>query len=179
MRKDACFELNALENRMSQNLEMRHTYLMFSFTTTAALIAAVFAFDASRDAYYLCLVPFSVIIPFQARVSYSRLSHARMEAYIKVFYSSEYPYFSRPFNELYGIMGKFIELLVNYELTILSVTISICYFVFADSGTGISLTTVAVPLILTLMVAITATYTKNYQYFVDRFEKEYKEGYSE
>ena len=76
-------EFDILNRRMEKNLEMRHTYLMFAFTTSIAAIAALFVvgftdiFTDTDIPAWICIVPFAVIIPFQARISYSRLSHAK------------------------------------------------------------------------------------------------------
>lgn len=79
-------EFDILNRRMEKNLEMRHTYLMFAFTTAFVSIAALLATNIADISSWIFAVPFSVIIPFQARASYSRLSHTKMEAYVAVFF---------------------------------------------------------------------------------------------
>ena len=120
-------EFDILNRRMEKNLEMRHTYLMFAFTTAIAAIAAPFIIGFTDISAWICIIPFAVIIPFQARISYSRLSHAKMEAYMVVFYQGKFNFMEKPLDELNGIMGKFIAIIANYELTLLSVVIDVLF----------------------------------------------------
>lgn len=175
-------EFDILNRRMEKNLEMRHTYLMFDFTTSIAAIAALFVV-ASTDILintnmlaWICIVPFAVIIPFQARISYSRLSHARMEAYIIVFYKGQFEFMDKSLNELFGIMGKIIAIISNYELTLLSIVIDIIFILinyYAVDFRFLSLENIII-FVATLIVFSLATYSYSYGKFVDYFKNKYK-----
>lgn len=175
-------EFDILNRRMEKNLEMRHTYLMFAFTTSIAAIAALFVV-ASTDILintnmlaWICIVPFAVIIPFQARISYSRLSQARMEAYIIVFYKGQFEFMDKSLNELFGIMGKIIAIISNYELTLLSIVIDIIFILinyYAVDFRFLSLENIII-FVATLIVFSLATYSYPYGKFVDYFKNKYK-----
>ncbi len=105
-------EFDILNRRMEKNLEMRHTYLMFAFTTLVAAIAALFMTNFVGITSWVCIVPFAIIIPFQARISYSRLTHAKMEAYMRVFYQGKFSFLEEPVDELGGNLW---EIYCNYS----------------------------------------------------------------
>lgn len=171
-------EFDILNRRMEKNLEMRHTYLMFAFTTSIAAIAALFIANFANITSWICIVPFAVIIPFQARISYSRLSHAKMEAYIKSYYADKFRFLENPINELSGIMGRVIAVISNYELTLLALIIDLLYLLnkkcILDSAGIISIDSIAI-FIVTIIVFALATYTFPYAKFVEKYEKIYKD----
>lgn len=171
-------EFNILLRRMEKNLEMRHTYLMFAFTTTMAALAVLFVSGLSPNIKpWICIIPFSVIIPFQARISYSRLTHAKIEAYIVLYYPEQFPFLKREFNELTGIPGRIIAVIVNYELSLLAFFIDILYVI-------IKIYIIRVPnfvdinsfamLICTGVVWGLATYSFSYMKFMHKFVECYK-----
>ena len=175
-------EFDILNRRMEKNLEMRHTYLMFAFTTSIAAIAALFVvgftdiFTDTNVSAWICIVPFAVIIPFQARISYSRLSHAKMEAYVLVFYEGKFEFIEKPLNELFGIMGKFIAIIANYELTLLSIVIDVLFvlikYYISDSNFG-GIDNIVI-FIATMIVFVLATYSFPYDKFLKMFVSKYR-----
>lgn len=170
-------ELSVVIARMDKNLEMRHTYLMFAYTTSAVLLAALFAIESFESLYWLCMLPYAVIIPFQARISYSRISHSRMEAYVKIFYKEDFKFYNRYVDELQGVGGKIIAILSNYELTLLSIEINICFYALkfrVNGAIDFRLVSSYLPIAMTLIVAGLAKYTRNYAKFVSKFEAEYR-----
>lgn len=157
--------------KMNKNIEMRYTYLMFAFTTTVALLAAVFTLKSLSDLYWISLFPFAIIIPFQARISYSRLSYAKMEAYINIFYPDVIKYYLISHDELTGTIGKLISIIVNYELTILSIIVAICYY--SLQGDECHIVMYIIPLLLVFVVAMLAEYSRRYAVFRNRSERIY------
>lgn len=170
-------EFDILNRRMEKNHEMRRTYLMFAFTTSIAAIAALFIVDFSNVVSWGCIVPFAIIIPFQARISYARLSHAKMEAYIYVFYPKKFKFLKRQVSDLRGKIGKFISIIVNYELFLLSVVIDLLYIII---NSKIELCILVFKLesiiiiIATLIVFSLATYSFPYVKFLEKYMNEYK-----
>lgn len=171
-------EFNILIRRMEKNLEMRHTYLMFAFTTAIAAIAALFVVDFASISPWICIVPFAVIIPFQARISYSRLSHAKMEAYMLVCYPGKFSFSEKSLNELSGIIGKIIAIISNYELTLLSIVIDILFILVKkyvlSTECWLSVDTVTIG-VATFIVFGLATYTFPYSKFMEKYKGIYKE----
>lgn len=174
-------EFDILNRRMEKNLEMRHTYLMFAFTTAIAALAASIVVGFKVDyadpkiASWICVIPYCVIIPFQARVSYSRLTHAKMEAYMIVFYRGKFKFIETKLNELSGAMGRFIAIIANYELTLLSIGISFLFILIKYYM--INLKTFGMDDIIiigaTLIVFALATYTYPYMKFLNKYISRY------
>lgn len=175
-------EFDILNRRMEKNLEMRHTYLMFAFTTSIAAIAALFVvgftdiFTDTDIPAWICIVPFAVIIPFQARISYSRLSHAKMEAYMAVFYEGKFVFMEKQLDELYGVMGKFIAIISNYELTLLSIVIDILFVLikYHISDSNFFGVDNIVIFVATVIVFGLATYSRPYAKFLEKFKIKYR-----
>lgn len=171
-------EFDILINKMDKNLEMRHTYLMFAFTTSMAALAILFVLDfATAIMSWGCLIPFSVIIPFQARISYSRLTHAKMEAYVVTFYEKKIPYLKIQLDELSGIGGKLITIIANYELTLLAIVIDIIYALinrYILSGTTLINFNSFFMLIGTCITFVLATYTFRYNNFLELYCERYE-----
>lgn len=170
-------EFDILNRRMEQNLEKRHTYLMFGFTTAIASLAVFSASNLLKEAPWLCIMPFAVIIPFQARISYSRLTHAKMEAYICAFYPNDFEYLAKQVKDLRGIIGKIIAIIVNYELSLLSIALDMIYVILAKKTIGLRLFLDAecIAIIgLTMVVIMLATYTFPYDYFLRKYISEYE-----
>lgn len=172
-------EFDILIRRMEKNLEMRHTYLMFAFTTTVAAIAVLFAVDSDKVGYWVCMIPFAVIIPFQARISYSRLTHAKMEAYSAIYYPDNFKFLHMDMNELQGIMGKIITIIANFELTFLSLAVDFLFvsMKIRDKGaTSLLDLDCWIMVIMTLVVFSLAIYTYDYCKFEQKFEVAYRGG---
>ncbi len=174
MNSEKVFELEAIDRKMDANLSTRHTYLSFAFTTTIATLAAVFALSMKIRIDWLILTPFVVIIPFQTRITYARLTHAKYEAYVKVVYKNEIQLYHYPVYELFGFMGKIIAIISNFELTFLAIAIDICYFGINKPSILLSVN-VILPIFLTLFVALLALYSYDYMKFEKRFEKEFQD----
>ena len=170
-------EFDILNRRMEKNHEMRHTYLMFAFTTTIAAIAALLIVDYSDIVSWGCVVPFAIIIPFQARISYARLTHAKMEAYICVYYPKEFKFLKKQVKDLRGRIGKFISIIVNFELFLLSVVIDLLYLIVNKEKLGINLIFKMESIIIvvaTIIVFILAIYSFPYDRFWKKYIAEYK-----
>ena len=171
-------EFNILIRRMEKNLEMRHTYLMFAFTTSMAALAVLFVVDFAPNIMpWICIIPFSVIIPFQARISYSRLTHAKIEAYIVLYYPKQFTFLKKEFNEFSGIPGTIIAVISNYELSLLAFFIDILYVIIKiyiiRAPNFININSFAM-LICTGVVFGLATYSFPYMKFMHKFVERYK-----
>lgn len=171
------FEMELIDKKMNQNLETRHNYLTFAYTSSVALLAALFSIEQLQPHYLISLLPFVAIIPFQARISYSRLSHAKMEAYVKVFHGDKMKFYNNSIDELRSYnepakkaIGEFIAALSNFELTILSVAITICFFILRKECMDVL---GLAPIALSLIVAGLSIYSYNYKGFLDEFEAQY------
>lgn len=175
MNSEKKFELEAIDRKMDANLSTRHTYLSFAFTTTIATLAAVFALSKNIGEIitWLVLTPFVVIIPFQARITFARLTHAKYDAYVRVVYKDDIRLYHYHVYELYGLMGRIIAVISNFELTFLAITIDICYFCINKPSKLFSVD-VILPIALTLFVALLALYSYDYSKFEKVFEERFR-----
>lgn len=108
-------EAKIIIDRMNRNLDTRNSYLTFCFSSFVPLLGVILT-DKVDDIFWLYLLPFFIIIPYSARIVYSRMLHAKMEAYLSVFFPNSFGYINLLPQELSGIGGKIIKILCNYEL---------------------------------------------------------------
>ena len=162
---------------MEDDATERHTYLMFVYTTTIATLAALFASQILEKFPLLCMMPLMIIVPFQARISYSRLTHAKIEAYVYVFYLPRFEFLEKQVKDLRGVIGKLIAIAINYELSFLVILLDIFYLYFQKEEISIRLflrMDWVVILLATIFVVFLATYTFSYSYFWKKYIKEYE-----
>lgn len=171
------FELEHLTKAMDKNLETRQQYLTFSFATTVTLLGVFVSFEKLSSLFWFPLLVYVIIIPFQARITYSRIIHANMEAYIKVYYKEQLPYYHNrildfEMLEQDDFIGRYvISRLANFELTILSLALTICMVRL----TPISLGTIIIYILLDLIVFRLALYSYNYGEIEKKYEIKYDE----
>lgn len=63
-------EYEKLIQRREFDDKMRNTLLTFSFTAVLAILGLALSINMDSYTAWLCLVPFCLIIPFTARISY-------------------------------------------------------------------------------------------------------------
>lgn len=118
------YELNYLSEYLHETRSIHNNLLTFSFTAVLAVLGIAFSNTGSENLIppFLYLLPFCLIIPFTARITYYRMSGAHIESFLNVFYSE-----SRIFScgclfvkENQNSKFKIISFLVNFEMFILS-----------------------------------------------------------
>lgn len=85
-------EYEKLIQRREFDDKMRNTLLTFSFTAVLAILGLALSINMDSYTAWLCLVPFCLIIPFTARISYYRLESAHINSFFKVFASQKMKY---------------------------------------------------------------------------------------
>ena len=78
-------EYNKLVKKIEFFETTRNSLLTFSFTAVLTVIGVALAMDMNVISAWICLLPFFLIIPFAARISYYRLATAHIGAFLKCF----------------------------------------------------------------------------------------------
>lgn len=163
-----------------RNVSTRTSLLTFSFTTVLAILGIALAENESINPMTY-LIPYCLIIPSQARISYYRLIHARIAAYMEI---------ASPRDVKFDVVGenvpekqtKFftvIAILVNYEMFILSCTIAFIFyskfpFPKLNRFTNIDCLMVLLPIILSALVFVIITYAYDYGKWKKRYRTEWE-----
>ncbi len=175
-------EIKRLNEMIKLNHDIRNQMIRFSYTTVFAVLAAALAIkDVSTPLTFLFLMPFAIMIPFQARISYYRLDEAHIRTYLTQFASQDEKYrlFCRKgYYEDLGInevVYKTIAWLVNHELVVLSISTTMIfylkYFLTLTNWTGKSVALgICAPLPLLLIVWVLSSATYSYIDMVNNFE---------
>lgn len=122
-------EYKMVRNEIDQKMSLHNTLLMFTITTTVAILAI--AAGNEKSSPFLYLLPFCVILPMSNRIAYYRRAMAKLSAYLIVFCEDSddsIKWETRNlsfFEQLNSSDRKFV--LNYYECFILSI---ICYFLF-------------------------------------------------
>lgn len=118
-------EINSIRSRLESNHRIRNDILTFSFATVIAALGLALGIEQmSVYQTFLLFIPFAIIIPFQARLSYYRLEGAFKTSFLKK-HALQYSMLEQKeekVSEQIGINGiaySIISWLVNHELLIL------------------------------------------------------------
>lgn len=76
-------EYDKLIKRLEFFDTMRNNLLTFSFTSVLTVLGVALAIDMDSLSAWICLIPFLLIIPFTARISYYRLASAHITSFLK------------------------------------------------------------------------------------------------
>lgn len=158
----------------------RNSLLTFSFTSVLAVLGIAIGTDAKDVTPWICLVPFLLIIPFSARISYYRLASAHITAFLKVF-SPERMSFEHGTEYVPEDTGSClysrISWLLNHEMFFLGLATDFTfYFKYVPqvtSWTLVSCLEVAIPILCTLIVFLIADSTYRYSIISEKFRAEW------
>lgn len=163
----------------------RNTLLTFAFTSVLAVVGIAIGTEKEKFNPWLCLLPFFLIIPFTARISYYRLSSAHINSFLEVFAEDKMCFMkgTKDVPERYGRVYKVTAFLVNHEMLCLSIAVFVAFGITmweSEEKWKIYefLLTLIVPLVLCFIVFLISFSTYNYkkmlEYYGDRWEKYYK-----
>lgn len=122
-------------NKLIQRLEffdtMRNQLLIFSFTSVLTILGVAIGININSTNVWVCLVPFLLIIPFAARISYYRLASAHINSFLKRFAQRDIQFELGTNIVIEGRCKHFklIAWLVNHEMVLLGIATS-CVFYF-------------------------------------------------
>lgn len=170
-------EFDKLTRRLEFFDTMRNNLLAFSFTAVLAIIGVALAEELDSTTSYICLIPFFLIIPFSARISYYRLASAHINSFLKKFDETNmhFEIGSSTVTESKCGCYRLIAWLINHEMFLLSCATSVVFYLKFLSSisawskyTWISLT---LPIILSTIVFVISNSTYNYSKMMERFNK--------
>ena len=125
-------ELKSLLQYRHEITSLRVNLLTFSFTTVLAVIGIAFANLDKDIPSFLYLLPYFLIIPFTARITYYRINSAHRGSFLRVFYP-DFTKFERGtmfVREQQRKSFKLIAFLVNMEMLFLGIACSILFLYF-------------------------------------------------
>lgn len=115
-------EYTKLTNTLHFFETTRNSLLTFSFTAVLAVLGVAIGMDNTDVNPLVYLLPFFLIVPFTARISYYRLASAHINTFLKIFAPERmvYPIGSGIVHERHGTFYGLIAWLVNHEMVLLS-----------------------------------------------------------
>ena len=159
-------EFDRLNARLETNHKIRNDILTFTFSIVITALGVGLAFKSDDPVIaYLFLLPFFIIVPFQARLTYYRMEDAHIRAYFAIYRPEWDTFYVNARNEIVQVgesigLGKLsyraIAWLMNHEMVVLSWALAgIFYFRYCptiqewDAGVWVSL---AAPVVLIFLV---------------------------
>lgn len=122
-------EYNKLIKRLEFCDTTRNSLLTFSFTAVLAALGVALNVEMDEVSSWLCLLPYFLIIPFSARISYYRLSSAHINSFLRVFAKDQMKFELGTSVAPENIFKRYIIIswLVNHEMVLLGAASS-CLF---------------------------------------------------
>lgn len=118
-----------INNNMTFLLDTKNKILMFAFTTTLAMFGAALKIESSSVDMYTYTLPFFLLVPFTARITYYRIWKCHQSAYLRVFAHDRYMQACEheiPIEK--NFIDKLLGLFVNCEMLFLSIGCSMIYY---------------------------------------------------
>ena len=122
-------EFNKLIKRLEFCDTTRNNLLSFSFTAVLAILGLTINATMDKISSWICLLPYLLIIPFSARISYYRLSSAHINSFLRIFAEDKMKFElgtslvpEKIFNGY-----RLISWLVNHEMVLLGVISSLVF----------------------------------------------------
>lgn len=172
-------EYDKLIKRLEFFDTMRNNLLTFSFTSVLTVLGVALAIDMDSISAWICLIPFFLIIPFTARISYYRLASAHINSFLKKFIQMDMQFelSTNVVSEGKCKHYKLIAWLINHEMVLLGVATS-CTFYFkyvftVEEWLVWNYISLIVPLVLIIIVYIIADSTYSYKELMDNFSNDW------
>ena len=174
-------EYEELVSRLRGNHERRNQAQLFAFTVSFGLLAVVIP-PASREvdlAGALFLLPYVALVPLSCKIAYSRICHARIDAYLSAAYPGKRP--ESDLEKEVPDLGKeplerIITLGVNFEPVLIGLAAS-ALAVREALGSGWSASSIAVivvALALPLLVIVILLRGLDYSGIRESFVRQWK-----
>ena len=170
-------------SKLTQELEffdtMRNNLLTFSFTAVLAVLGVALGVEMNPISALICLIPFFLIIPFAARISYYRLASVHINSFLKVFdkKNMQFAIGADHVKENKCKHFKLIAWLINHEMVMLGVaTCCIFYLKYGEvveNWQVVNYIIIIVPIILVLAVYIISDSTYVYKNLMNDFTVEW------
>ena len=160
----------------------RNNLLTFSFTSVLAVLGVALGIEnMSYFSVWICLIPFFLIIPFAARISYYRLASSHINSFLKELNPTNMK-FENGTNEVKENKCKHYNLiawLVNHGMVFLGIaTCFIFYFRYiniVEEWKFLNFIALIIPLMFTAFVYFISDATYSYSALMDKFINEWNE----
>lgn len=171
-------EYEKLVKRLEFNDTMRNNLLTFSFTAVLTILGVALQINLDLISVWVCLLPFLLIIPFTARISYYRLSSAHIGAFLRI-YARDRLLFETGANEVgehigVGKMFDSIAFLVNHEMVLLAAASSLVFYIkyipCMNTSRWWDYIGLLIPIALIVLVFVINHSTNDYRKMVDNFK---------
>ena len=120
-----------INNHMAFLLDTKNKILMFAFATTLAMFGAALKIESSSQDIYIYTLPFFLLLPFTARITYYRIWCCHQQTFLKIFAQDRFVFKDNekevPIERHF--LDKIIAFLVNFEMGFLAIACLIIYIV--------------------------------------------------
>lgn len=174
-------EYDKLIKRLEFFDTMRNNLLTFSFTSVLTVLGVALATDMDTISSWICLIPFLLIIPFTARISYYRLASAHINSFLRKFAKFDMQFelgtdiVKEGICKHYGLIGW----LVNHEMVLLGITTSCAFYLTYVSSIRkwefYNYISLSVPIILIVLVFFIADSTYSYKKLMENFSVKWEQ----
>lgn len=157
----------------------RNNLLSFSFTAVLAALGATLIVENEFISSLICLVPFFLIIPFAARISYYRLATAHISSFLRVFAKNKMKFeiATKEVPEGKCKHYKLISWLVNHEMFLLGLACSCTFYIkFLNCIQTWNLwdcIIMIVPVLLNIMVFTLSNATSDFAMLITKFSDDW------
>ena len=173
-------EYQRLISRREFDDTMRNQLLTFSFTTVLAVLGVALSIEnlGSLNSI-ICLIPYLLIIPFEARISYYRLEDAHISSFLAVFAEDKhkYPIGAKTVNEGVCKYYKLMAWLINNEMALLGIATGLVFYIrYIPSVEGwncLLSVPLVIPIISEAIIIILTDSTRDYGKLKAKFETEW------
>lgn len=168
-------EYNTLTQRLEFFDTMRNNLLTFSFTSVLAILGVALAMEMDEIGVWICLIPFFLIIPFTARISYYRLASAHINSFLKRFRKEDMQFSIGSEAVTEGICKHYTIMawLVNHEMLLLGMATTcifyLKYIICVEKWTRWNYVSLVIPIILNVIVFVISNSTYNYKRMMNDF----------
>lgn len=153
----------------------RNNLLTFSFTAVLTVLGVAMTINMDISSSWMCLIPFFLIIPFAARISYYRLASAHIGSFLRKYAQADMKFEAGADTVSENKCKRYnlIAWLVNHEMVLLGVATS-CTFYFKyinniDTWKPGNYIGLIVPLVLIIVVYLVSNATYDYKKLVGDF----------
>lgn len=177
---EGSFEYDELVSRLRDNHTRRNQAQLFAFTASFALFAVLISPEAGNDsiASIMYLIPYVALLPLSCKITYSRICHARIDAYLSVAYPGRRleSDFERAVPDLgRGCVDRIITYGVNFEPLLIGLIASslAIWSAFSQGLNPIGATVVVIALALPALVGVILNHGLDYSGIRSSFVKKW------
>lgn len=163
----------------------RNKLLTFSFTAVLTIMGVALTVKMNRISVWICLIPFFLIIPFTARITYYRLASAHISSFLRMFAKEnmQFEIGAQVVTENIFLLYPQIAWLVNHEMVLLGVATGcifyIKYITCTRTFTYFNFVVLSVPVFLCTLVYLISHTTHSYQKLLKKFTEKWKFYYEQ